>query len=729
MNKIENSKALSQTSLRLVSTFAIAAGLFVFLAVVGPRALYPSNIAWLAQGDPSTHYLGWLFFRNSEWSFPVGLNPTFGLELSNAIFYSDSNPLFAIFFKVFSCFLPETFQYSGLLLLTCFILQAFFAYKLINLITNSPTLCMLAAFFFLFAPPMLWRLQGHYNLVGHFLIVASLYLVLCPSPKWRIISWGVLLMVSALTHAYILVMIGLIWVADIVGRLAKKTLSINRAALELPIVFGLTWFACWQAGYFSVGGGDVSLGGFGFFRMNLLSIFDASGWSYMLRDIPGGGGDYEGFNYLGLGMIFLGICAFSNLFNRQVGVVRAVTKRPILLAAMLGLSIFALSNNVGIATVNFKFELSHSMMVIANIFRASGRMFWPVFYLIFFTIIFLVIRGYSKRVAITLLGLGLIIQIADTSKMWLDIRTHLMVKPSSIWQTKMADSFWNEAAAKYKKVRLLDFSAPLELLGVIAPPNWQIIANYAGSHNLATDAVILARISKTAVATSRKKYVDTLLYGEFEADSLYLVNEALLRQVAMILDVQSDLLARIDGFYVLAPGWKKCSTCSKVFGEINVANQLPKRLRVGERLLFSQNHPGSMYLGGGWLTQENWGTWSGGTDAVIFLPLDTERASMVLVEAKPLLSASHSKQVVEAKINGIPTNSVILTAASGGKFEVVIPAKVKEQLKHNSLLKLQLHFPDAARPVDIGINSDERKLAVGLVALTVFNHQKGSVVK
>lgn len=100
-----------------------------------------------------------------------------------------------------------------------------------------------------------------------------------------------------------------------------------------------------------------------------------------------------------------------------------------------------------------------------------------------------------------------------------------------------------------------------------------------------------------------------------------------------------------------------------------------------------------------------------------------------LVEAKPLLSASHSKQVVEAKINGIPTNSVILTAASGGKFEVVIPAKVKEQLKHNSLLKLQLHFPDAARPVDIGINSDERKLAVGLVALTVFNHQKGSVVK
>jgi hypothetical protein len=716
---MENGKILSQTSLYLVAAFAIVTGLFAFLAVVGPRALYPSNIAWLAQGDAVAHYLGGVFFRNSEWSFPIGLNPTFGLELSNSIFYSDSNALFAIFFKVFSGFLPETFQYSGLLLLTCFILQAFFAYKLINLITNSPTLCMLGACLFLFAPPMLWRLQGHYNLVGHFFTVASLYLVLCPSPKWRIISWGALLMGSALTHAYILAMVGLIWIADMVDHLIKKILPIKRAALELFIIFGLTWLACWQAGYFSVVGRDASLGGFGFFRMNLLSIFDASGWSYMLRDIPEGGGDYEGFNYLGLGMIFLGICSLPSLFNAQTGVMRLLTKRPILLVAMLGLTVFALSNNVGIASVNFNFELPHSVMIVANIFRASGRMFWPVFYLIFFTIIFLIVRGYSKRVAITLLGLGLLIQIVDTSKMWLDIRTHLMAKPSSIWQTKMTDAFWNDAAAKYKKVRLLTLSSPPGLLGLIPPVNWQIIANYAASHKLSTDAVVLARVSKEARATSEKKYAATLLYGEFEPDSLYLLDETTLRQVAMTLDVQSDLLAQIDGFYVLAPGWKKCATCSKVLGEISVADQLPKRLRFGKRLLFSQHHSGSIYLGCGWLSQENWGVWSGGTDATIFLPLNVKQASMILVEAKPLLSISHPKQAVEVKINGIPTNSVILTADSGGKFEVVIPAEVKEQLKHKPLLKLQLHFPDAARPVDIGINRDERKLAIGLVALTV----------
>jgi len=31
---------------------------------------------------------------------------------------------------------------------------------------------------FLFAPPMIWRLHGHLSLVGHFIVLAALYLTL-----------------------------------------------------------------------------------------------------------------------------------------------------------------------------------------------------------------------------------------------------------------------------------------------------------------------------------------------------------------------------------------------------------------------------------------------------------------------------------------------------------------------------------------------------------------------
>jgi hypothetical protein len=244
-------------------------------------------------------------------------------------------------------------------------------------------------------------------------------------------------------------------------------------------------------------------------------------------------------------------------------------KRPALLVAILCLTTFALSNKLGIGSVDFEFKLSDFLMVQVNTFRSSGRMFWPVYYLIFFTFIFLIVRGYSKRVVIILLGLGLVIQIADTSKVWLDIRAKLMTTPTSTWQTKMADPFWNEAAAKYSKVRLL---LPKD------HASWQAVASYAGSHTLATDAVYLARVGKSVQEAAQKKAMATLQSGEFESDSLYILEESRLRQVALTLDAQSDLLAQIDGFTVVAPGWKKCATCPKVLGEVKVSDYLSSPL-------------------------------------------------------------------------------------------------------------------------------------------------------
>lgn len=50
-----------------------------FYLICGARILNPQNIAWLANGDPAQHYLGLVFFRNSDWTFPICLNQNFGL--------------------------------------------------------------------------------------------------------------------------------------------------------------------------------------------------------------------------------------------------------------------------------------------------------------------------------------------------------------------------------------------------------------------------------------------------------------------------------------------------------------------------------------------------------------------------------------------------------------------------------------------------------------------------
>ncbi len=153
-------------------------GVISFLIVVGPRVLNPLNIAWIGAEDSATSYLGWLFFRDSSWGFPIGLNPRYGLEIGNAILYSDSNPLFAFIFKPFSPLLPHPFQYFGIWLLICFILQAWFAWKLLGLIENDVLIRLFGAGIFVFSPPMIWRVGGHFSLVGHFLILVALYLSL-----------------------------------------------------------------------------------------------------------------------------------------------------------------------------------------------------------------------------------------------------------------------------------------------------------------------------------------------------------------------------------------------------------------------------------------------------------------------------------------------------------------------------------------------------------------------
>lgn len=683
-------------------------GILAFFLVAGPKVLNPTNIAWLDQGDPATHYLGWLFFRNAEWSFPLGMNPNYGLELANAILFSDSLPLFAFLFKPFSALLPETFQYFGIWLLVCFVMQAWFGWKLMGLVSEGLVVRTLGAAFFVFAPPMIWRLHGHLSLVGHFLILGALYLTLHKRLQRRKFAWGTLLTVAALVHAYLLAMTGLLWLTDLIARTIRKNLLWRKAITEFAALLLVVGVTCWQAGYFSVGDGLIAWG-YGFYRMNLLSLVDPSGWSYILKDIPEAAGDYEGFNYLGLGAITLLIFSLPVLISRRTNIMQAIRRYPVLLITCLGLTIFALSNKVGFGLHGFEYPLPELVLEMANVFRASGRMFWPVFYLILFSAIFLLVRGYEKRTASILLGLALVIQIVDTSAVYKGIPYNKMAEPSTAWNTSLTSPFWGEGASKYSKVRWVP-------PGNISP-HWQTLAAYAGSHGLSTDAVYLARISTLALQTATEQASKAIASGSYEPDSLYILDDAVLLRAAININTEYDLLARVDGFNVIAPGGKRCESLLRLAEEVEINELLPP-IKVGERILFNNTGSGQTYLVHGWSHPEPWGVWSEGEKATILLPLPGADIASILFEAHPLLSPSHLKQNVEVRINGIGAAELLLTSDSDKLLEVKIPETTNLK-EGNNTIKLEFYLPDAARPIDIGINNDTRQLALGLIALTV----------
>ncbi|SDB43189.1 hypothetical protein SAMN03159382_01022 [Pseudomonas sp. NFACC23-1] len=680
----------------------ILLGALAFLLVIGPRVLDPTNIAWLGEGDTTTHYLGWAFFRSSPWTFPLGMNPSYGLELGNGIIFSDSNPLLAFLFKPFSGWLPETFQYFGLWLLACFILQAWFAWKLLGLLTPSLWIRLLGAGLFVFSPPMFLRMGAHLSLSGHFLILAALYLALRPGLQKRRLAWGVLLAATALVHAYLLAMVALIWLADLANQAIKGRLFRRDALIELSGLFLLVAFCCWQAGYFSVGGGTVS-GGYGLYRLNVLSLVDPSGWSYIVRDLPEGPGDYEGFNYLGLGVLILAICAAAALLQGNTGLVSAVRHRWLLLWALFGLTLFSLTNTLGIGVLDVHYWLPGSLEKLANVFRASGRMFWPVFYAIVFAVIFLVIRGNKPRAAACLLAIALLVQVLDTRAGWAGLRQSRMMPAASSWSTSMNDPFWASAASHYSKVRLL--------LPQNQPDNWLLTSQYALKHGLETDGVYLGRMGTREIEQAQRRAAQMLASGEYAADSLYILDPGAALQAAKTVNRQTDLLTRIDGLVVLAPGWKSCAQCPSFADET-----LDVQVKIGERQVFSRINP---MLASGWGRVEDWGIWSEGTEAEIVLRIAPEARVLSIDAAAFVQPPLHTRQRVDVSINGVAALSTQFTRLQDNTLELPLTPAIRETMGTNGSLRVHFHLPDAISPKALGLGGDERVMALGLKSLIV----------
>ena len=103
------------------------AGAAVFFWVYGPAPLNTGWDGWILNGydewDVQQHYAGWLLFRNSHWAFPLGYADTIAWPGGTAISYTDSLPWVSIALKLLRGALPATFQWFGWYTLGCFALQ------------------------------------------------------------------------------------------------------------------------------------------------------------------------------------------------------------------------------------------------------------------------------------------------------------------------------------------------------------------------------------------------------------------------------------------------------------------------------------------------------------------------------------------------------------------------------------------------------------------------------
>ena len=200
--------------------FTLVLGIISFIIIYGVEVLDWSNDTWLlaSERDLRAHYIGWKFFRKSSWNFPFGLMDNIVYPDKLSIIYTDSIPLLAIFFKLLNCILPSDFQYFGIWGCVCFMLQGYFAYKILSHKIDNIWICVIGAEFFILSPTMIFRLFYHTELAAHFLILWGIYVFIQNMYEKNVnkigIRWSIVIFFVSCIHIYFIPIIGIIMLSS-----------------------------------------------------------------------------------------------------------------------------------------------------------------------------------------------------------------------------------------------------------------------------------------------------------------------------------------------------------------------------------------------------------------------------------------------------------------------------------------------------------------------------------
>ncbi len=366
-------------------------------------------------GDTAQNAIGQRYFIADTWRWPLLttrlLQPPQGVNIA----LTDSIPLAALLAKLSRAVLPAGFIPLFPWLALCYVAQpmaAVFALRGIGEIRLLPAVCI--AIMAICCPTLLFR-AGHIALCSHFLILLAL------GVHFRSVRSGsatrapiLLLPASLLIHPYLLVMVAAVLAAAPLSFLARRQGVWRPAALWLVSGLLLTAGLAVLLNY----GATPPDGGFGQASMNLLSPFDPA-YSGLLQDrLPGldapvdaTGSQYDGYQYLGLGLILL--TAAAGLTARRRRFHFAARQDLGLWAVCLCLTLFALSDVVYAGHVKLLDLGLHWKML--NQFRASGRFFWPVTYVLLIGSVARLCARLPYRAAAALLLIATTLQYQDTS--------------------------------------------------------------------------------------------------------------------------------------------------------------------------------------------------------------------------------------------------------------------------------------------------------------------------
>jgi hypothetical protein len=602
--------------------FPVLVGFLVYAYVTHFYGLNPFKVDWLlpfwrGNIDSSQHYIGWEFFRQApllQW--PPGKSPNLGPTGGSGIALTDSLPLFAFLFKPLLHRTSRPFQYFGIWILTCFVLQAVFAWKLITIWIKKWEQALLAVLFICFMPMFLDRMTWHFALAGHWLLLAGLFLMVTENFSFR--KWLTLGISATLIQPYLAIMVSILYLLTLLAR-GIRVKQVTWIAFRTTTLGAVIFATGWLSGLFQFGLGAAGSSGFGMYSANILTWVDPGftwanrfTWSRVVPDQWQGDGQYEGFGFLGAGVLLMAfvvwvVLIFRSTWLRRVLLVVPPVAAPVLwghtgatqfkLCALFGvligvilvavhsqlavaksrtyvyvcglgfLSLGAISNVVFIGDVSIgSFPIPSLLEQLFSIVRTSGRLLWPVTYLLVCIIIVSLSRNLRRYIATAVLLFAFSFQIHDS-------RDAIAITRESFNRGSapefLVSPLWETLGSRYSKVAiLLPNDAPM-----LYPTNpdwcapdysyiWRDFGLFAIKHKMQLNSFYFSRAPTNQLESGNKILKASIMGRSLDSDTLYVFIDSALWNFSKAHNHQDDLLGILDNMPILAPNLLPCIKCN-----------------------------------------------------------------------------------------------------------------------------------------------------------------------
>lgn len=391
----------------LVVALVVGSG-FVTLTFGLPFVLGVSAF-WQTDVDDVTQYVaGFNHYFAAPWQFPLLAFDSLNYPQGTRATFVDVIPLYALLLKALLPASMAPLNPYGAWVALCFILQPVGAWGIVReLRINSWALLVGLALVLLVTPALMARI-GHISLMSHWILLFALALYIRGQRLGALPvgGWTALLLAAFYINIYLFVMASGIYLA---GALAVGAYRHWRslAASVLPFVLLL---ASLFVTLLPMPLAEVTREwGFGYYSMNLLSPL--LGGHLLQVQASTAPGQYEGFNYLGLGLLIAFALALRLCWRDD----RAFFSRhwPLTLL-MLGYALYSLSNQIYFgSTLVLVLNYPEVLGGLTAQFRASGRFFWSVGYCVAIFSLLVLYRRLGRVAFAALVAILVGLQLAD----------------------------------------------------------------------------------------------------------------------------------------------------------------------------------------------------------------------------------------------------------------------------------------------------------------------------